>query len=90
MANITIKLIFNKTTGKKDIYIDLQSDSDAMPIEHEQQHRLILEQLLGKGVLQASEAGEIIVTRGQESNEQSSSTQQTQTQNQNNKLDQGQ
>ncbi|VAW78053.1 hypothetical protein MNBD_GAMMA12-3888 [hydrothermal vent metagenome] len=88
MANITIKLIFNKTTGKKDIYIDLQSDSDAMPIEHEQQHRLILEQLLGKGVLQASEAGEIIVTRGQESNEQSSSTQQTQ--NQNNKLDQGQ
>ncbi len=88
MANITIKLIFNKTTGKKDIYIDLESDSDAMPVEHEQQHRLILEQLLGQGVLQASEAGDVIVTRGQGDHEHTTSTEQTQTQK--NKLDQGQ
>ncbi len=86
MANITIKLVFNKETGKKDIYIDFESDSDAMPIEHEQQHKLILEKLLGKNVLQESEVGEVIVSRGQEKNEPSTSTSQTPR----NKLDQGQ
>ena len=39
MAEMTIRLRTDPTTGKKDIIIDLKSDDDSMPHEHERQHR---------------------------------------------------
>ena len=63
MADITIRLIYNLQTGKKDIYVDYESESDALPIEHEQGHRQVLADLLGKGVLTDGEVGELIVRR---------------------------
>lgn len=63
MADIVIHLRYNLETGKKDIYIDYTSDDDAMPIEHEQQHREFVGQLLGKGILTPDEMGEIKVNR---------------------------
>ena len=63
MGDITIRLQYNLKTGKKDVWIDLVSEPDSLPIEHEQDHRRIVEQLLGKGVLQADELGEIEVRR---------------------------
>ncbi len=63
MGEITIRLIYNLKTGKKDVWIDLVSEPDSLPIEHEQDHRKIVEQLLGKGVLQADELGEVEVRR---------------------------
>ena len=63
MANATIRLVFNLTTGKKDIYIELQSDADSLPIEHEQDHRHLVEKLLGQGILQANEVGDLHVNR---------------------------
>ena len=39
MAEMTIRLRVNPGTGKKDIVISLRSDEDALPHEHEQQHR---------------------------------------------------
>jgi len=63
MSEITIRLIYNKQTGKKDIFVDFESEPDALPIEHEQGHRQIVVQLIGKGVLSEGEAGEVVVRR---------------------------
>jgi hypothetical protein len=63
MAEITIRLIYNTRTGKKDLFIDFESEPDALPIEHEQQHRAIVGQLLGKNVLREDELGEVVVRR---------------------------
>ena len=41
------------------------SEPDSLPIEHEQDHRRIVERLLGKGVLQDDELGEVEVRRVQ-------------------------
>lgn len=63
MAEINIRLIYNLETGKKDIFVDYESDQDALPIEHEQGHREIVGQLLGQGILAAEEMGEVTVQR---------------------------
>ena len=63
MAEINIRLIYNLDTGKKDIYIDFESDPDALPIEHEDAHRDIVENLIGQKILAPDEAGEVVVRR---------------------------
>ncbi|MEQ8820666.1 MAG: hypothetical protein RLY93_10500 [Sumerlaeia bacterium] len=63
MAEITIRLVYNLKSGKKDIYIDLESEPDALPIEHERDHRNVVEKLLGKGILKEDEVGEVKVSR---------------------------
>lgn len=63
MAEITIRLVYNLETGKKDIYVDFESEEDALPIEHEKEHRQIVAQLLGQGVLEADEVGDVSVQR---------------------------
>ena len=63
MAEITIRLIYNLETGKKDIYVDYESEDDALPVEHEKEHRQIVAELLGKGVLEPDEVGELQVRR---------------------------
>ena len=69
MPEITIRLVYNLETGKKDVWIDYESESDALPIEHEQQHRQFVEELLGKGVLKEDELGQVRVARGESSPE---------------------
>lgn len=64
MADITVRMIFNIDTGKKDILIDYDSDDDALPFEHEKRHREVIEHLLGKGVLKPDELGNVQVRRG--------------------------
>ena len=63
MAEIRIRLVFNLETGKKDIYVDFESDADALPFEHEEIHRDIVRQLVGQNVLTDDEAGEVVVNR---------------------------
>lgn len=77
MAEIYIKLIYNLESGKKDIFIDFESDADALPIEHEEGHRDIVEQLIGQKVVSAEEVGDVVIKRlepqgkAETSNEQS-------------------
>ena len=66
MAEMTIKLKCDPVTGKKDIIISLRSDEDALPHEHEQQHKQLVDQLIEGGMLQASEVGKVIVEREEE------------------------
>ena len=66
MAEMTIRLRVNPETGKKDIVINLRSDEDALPHEHEQHHRQLVNQLIDGGVLGASEVGDVVVEREEE------------------------
>jgi hypothetical protein len=74
MAEINIRLIYNLESGKKDIYIDFESDSDMLPIEHEDAHRDIVENLIGQKVITGEEAGEIVIRRVEPKREASQST----------------
>jgi hypothetical protein len=58
MAEMTIMLRRDPQTGKQNIIIKLDSDADALPHEHEQMHRQLVEKLVGK-----DNVGELIVER---------------------------
>lgn len=63
MAEVIIRLEVDPTTGKKNVVIGYRSDADAMPIEHEDAHREIVDKLIEGGALAAADLGEIIVER---------------------------
>lgn len=63
MAEMTIRLQVDPATGKKDIIVSLRSADDALPHEHEQQHRQLVDKLIEGGALKAGEVGKIIVER---------------------------
>jgi hypothetical protein len=65
MAEMTIRLRCDPATGKKDIIVTLRSDEDALPHEHEQRHKALVEKLVEGGLLKASEVGQIVVEREQ-------------------------
>ena len=69
MPKMTIRLEIDPATNKKNIIVSLSSDADALPQEHEQQHRELVEKLIQGGVLKASELGKIIVEREEEKRE---------------------
>jgi hypothetical protein len=58
MAELTIQLRRDPETGKHDVVITLASDADALPHEHEEQHRSLVERVIGK-----DQVGKIIVER---------------------------
>lgn len=61
MASATIRLSIDPTTGKRTVTISYASDADALPHEHEQAHREVVEKLLEKGIAKAGDA--IVVER---------------------------
>lgn len=65
MAEVTIRFRHNPATGKRELIIGYESDSDALPHEHEKDHRALAEQLLG--VPLGDDVGEIRVERVQKS-----------------------
>ena len=69
MAEMTIRLRCDPTTGKKDIIVSLRSDADALPHEHDQLHRQLVEKLIQGGLVGPSEVGQIIVEREQPADE---------------------
>ena len=42
-----IRLRIDPATGRKTIYVQYESDPDALPIEHEQEHKALIQALLG-------------------------------------------
>jgi hypothetical protein len=58
MAELTIRLRKDPETGKHDIIIDLKSDEDALPHEHEQMHKEAVEKIIGK-----NNVGKVIIER---------------------------
>ena len=48
MAEVTIRFRFNPATGQRELIIGYESDDDALPHEHERDHRALAEALLGQ------------------------------------------
>lgn len=66
MAEMTIRLSRDPETGKQNIIVKLRSDEDALPQEHEQMHRALVDKLIEGGLLKAGEEGKLIVERQEE------------------------
>jgi hypothetical protein len=66
MPEMTIRLRINPQTGKKDIIIAMRHDEDALPHEHEQQHRALVDKVINGGLVKAEELGKIVVEREEE------------------------
>jgi hypothetical protein len=64
MAELNIRLQIDPETGKKNLIIEYESDSDMLPIEHEEEHRRLVNELVEGGVVKAEELGKVVVKRG--------------------------
>ncbi len=62
MATMIVMLRKDPDTGKQNIIVKLDSDPDALPVEHEQMHKALVEKLVGKGI-NAEDLGEIVIER---------------------------
>lgn len=50
MADLTLRLRVDPKTGRREIVIDYSSDSDALPFEHEEEHRQLAEKVVNGGL----------------------------------------
>jgi len=64
MASAHIRLDIDPVTRKRTIVISYESDSDALPHEHEEAHRALVEKLFEGGI--AKQGDDIQVERAQE------------------------
>ena len=62
MAELVLRLRVDPATGRREVVVDYHSDSDALPIEHEDEHR----RLAGKVVEGGLHSGVVAVSREQE------------------------
>ncbi len=70
MAEVTLRLQVDPATGKKTVTISYKSDESALPIEHEQEHRALVDKIIQGGALKAAEVGRIIVQREEQAAEE--------------------
>lgn len=63
MATLILRLDIDPTTKKKNVWVKYESDGDALPMEHEEQHKKIVEALLAGGSVKAEELGTITIER---------------------------
>jgi hypothetical protein len=66
MPEMTIRLLRDPETGKQNIIVKLRSDEDALPHEHEQMHRALVDKLIDGGLLKAGEEGDLVIERQEE------------------------
>ncbi len=66
MPEMTIRLRRDPETGKQNIIVKLRSDEDALPHEHEQMHRALVDKLINGGILKAGEEGNLVIEREEE------------------------
>jgi hypothetical protein len=63
MARLTLRLEIDPVTRKKNVWVKYDSDSDALPQEHEEQHRRLLEALIAGGTVKPEELGTLTIER---------------------------
>jgi hypothetical protein len=67
MPDLTLRLRVDPVTGKREVVIDYSSDSDALPFEHEEEHRQLAEKVINGGIkgnpkVEVSREGEAAAT----------------------------
>jgi hypothetical protein len=55
MAKMTIRLEIDRATRKRTVVISYESDADALPNEHEEEHRRLVNQLIEGGLVGAGD-----------------------------------
>jgi hypothetical protein len=50
MAELVLRLRVDPVTGRREVVIDYSSDSDALPIEHEEEHRRLAGKVVDGGL----------------------------------------
>ena len=63
MATMILRLEIDPVTKKKNVIVKLDSDSDALPGEHEEQHKRLVELLIAGGKVTPEDLGTISITR---------------------------
>ena len=48
MARLTLQLRVDPRTKKREVLIGYESDSDALPMEHEDDHKALVQKVVGK------------------------------------------
>ena len=61
-SELTLRLRVDPVTGKREVVVDYTSDADALPIEHEDEHR----RLAGKVIEGGLGNKNVVVTRPEE------------------------
>ena len=59
MADLTLRLRVDPVTGRRELVIDYTSDADALPMEHEEEHRRLAEKVVEGGL----RSGKVAVSR---------------------------
>jgi hypothetical protein len=59
MAEVTLRLRVDPATGKRELVVDYTSESDALPIEHEDEHRRLAAGAVDGGLT----SGKVTVSR---------------------------
>jgi hypothetical protein len=62
MADLILRVRVDPATGRRELVIDYTSDSDALPMEHEEDHRRLADKVVDGGL----RSGKVTVTRGAE------------------------
>ncbi len=63
MATLTLRLEIDPVTRKKNVWVKLESDPDALPQEPEEQHKRLVELLLAGGHVTPDELGTLTIER---------------------------
>lgn len=63
MAELNIRLTYNRQTGRHDIFVDYESDADSLPFEHEDDHRALVERLISSTGMSEEDFGEVVIRR---------------------------
>lgn len=63
MAELTLRLEIDPKTLRKQLLIGLSSDPDALPMEHEDDHRALVDRLLEAGLI-GDDVGQLVIDRG--------------------------
>jgi hypothetical protein len=63
MATMILRLEIDPVTKKKNVLVKLDSDADALPMEHEEQHKRLVEALIAGGTVKPEDLGTIIIER---------------------------
>ncbi len=50
MADLVLRLRVDPVTGRREVVIDYSSDADALPIEHEEEHRRLAGKVVDGGL----------------------------------------
>jgi hypothetical protein len=63
MPHVTLRLEVDPHTRRRVILVSYASDPDALPHEHEEEHRALVEKLVQGGLISAEEAGLVQIER---------------------------